>query len=87
MSIEKLEKFIEVLDDDLKKIFDYQKEYIFCKEGCAHCCKRGNFPLSSLEFKYLSIGYEALSDEKKSIVNQNIKKAKQGDLESYECPF
>ena len=57
MTIENYEKFLEVVDDDLRKIFDYQKEYLACKEGCAHCCKRGDFPMSELEFKYLMLGF------------------------------
>ncbi|MBE7704741.1 MAG: YkgJ family cysteine cluster protein [Cyanobacteria bacterium SIG29] len=85
--IEKYEKFLEVLGDDLKKIFEYQQEYIFCKEGCAHCCKQGDFPLSELEYKYLMLGYEKLNEETKSIIQENIKNTKKGNTDSYICPF
>lgn len=87
MTIENYEKFLEVVDDDLRKIFDYQKEYLACKEGCAHCCKRGDFPMSELEFKYLMLGFEKLSEETKTIIKSNIAITKIGDRESYTCPF
>lgn len=87
MSIENYEKFLQVVDEDLKKIFDYQKEYLCCSEGCAHCCKRGDFPMSKLEFKYLMLGFDKLSDELKTKIKANIEITKAGDKDSYVCPF
>ena len=88
MSIENYVKFLDVVDDDLKKIFDYQSEYLCCKQGCAHCCKRGNFPLSKLEFEYLMLGYEELDETTKDIIKNNINELKKlEDTESYICPF
>ena len=87
MSIENYKKFLEVVDDDLRKIFDYQREYIACREGCAHCCKQGDYPMSELEFKYLMFGFDNLSDELKLKIKSNMEKTKLGDRDSYECPF
>lgn len=87
MSIENYEKFLLVIDDDLRKIFDFQKEYIFCKKGCSLCCKRGDYPMSELEFQYLTIGYNKLDEKTKQKIDNNIKTCKNADIESYSCPF
>ena len=84
---ENYEKFLEVLDDDLKKIFDYQKEYLCCKEGCSICCERGDYPLSQLEFNYLMDKFNKLDDKEKNQIKKNIEEVKKGDFESYKCPF
>ncbi len=80
-------KFLKSVDEDLKKIFDYQKEYLFCKEGCSYCCKRGDYPITELEFKYLMSGYEQLPEDIKSVIQKNIETAKKSDRENYVCPF
>ena len=80
-------KFLQIVDDDLRKIFDYQKEYLFCKEGCSHCCKRGDFPLSELEFTYLMQGYDNLHPEIQCKIKENIENVKNGDRDNYICPF
>ncbi len=87
MNIDNYKKFLEVVDDDLRKIFEYQSEYIVCTKGCAHCCKRGDFPTSELEFKYLSIGYEDLDNETKILIQKNIEELKNSNTQSYTCPF
>ena len=88
MSIKNYKIFLESIDSDLNKIFDYQKEYIFCKEGCAHCCKNANFPMSELEFEFLMLGYNELSSELKNQIQENIKVAKSTeDKDHYDCPF
>lgn len=81
------EKFLEILDDDLKKIFEYQKEYIVCKKGCSLCCRRGDYPLSEIEFEYLKAGFEKLNEETKEKINNNIEELKKGNRDSYICPF
>lgn len=85
--MENYKEFLESVDGDIKKIFEFQKEYLFCKEGCSHCCKRGDFPMSELEFKYLMLEYEKLSQETKDKIQANIKEIKKGDTSSYICPF
>ncbi len=87
MSIENYEKFLEVITEDLEKIFDYQKEYICCKKGCSHCCKRGDYPMSQLEFEYLMKGYNETNETVKKKINENIEIVKNGDTDSYPCPF
>ncbi len=88
MTIENYEKFLEVINSDLKKIFDYQKEYIFCKEGCSLCCTKGNYPVSDLEADYLMIAYDQLDQDKKQEIKNRVKNIKNSDnFESYVCPF
>lgn len=88
MSIENYKIFLKSIDSDLAKIFDYQKEYIFCKEGCAHCCKNADFPMSELEFEYLMLAYSELSDDIKNQITKNIGIAKTSkDKDHYDCPF
>lgn len=87
MTIENYIKFLKIVDEDLKKIFDYQKEYLCCKEGCAHCCKRGDFPLTELEFKYLMSGYNKLDSNLKNLIQENISSLKNADRDNYICPF
>lgn len=87
MTIENYEKFLEIVDKDLRKIFDYQKEYLCCSEGCAHCCKQGDYPMSELEFKYLIVGFEKLSEDLKEKIRANMEITKVGDKDSYVCPF
>ena len=45
--------------------FEDQKEFIYCKQGCAHCCKKGTYPLSRIEFEYLSLGFLNLENNVK----------------------
>jgi len=92
--IEKYEKYLEIIGTRLlKKYFEQQKEYIKCKEGCSHCCETGQYPYSQVEFQYLMLGYETLSEEEKSIVQEKIKKVKKekeeytGEEFMHECPF
>lgn len=82
------ETFLASVDSDLKKIFDYQSEYLCCKEGCSLCCERGDFPISELEFNYLMQDYEKLNDSLKKQIKENIRIIKEsGNLDSYTCPF
>ena len=87
MQFDKFEQFIASVDSDLQKIFDYQKEYIFCKKGCSLCCEHGDYPLSELEFHYLYTAYEQLNDSIKTEINKNIEEIKKQNLELYSCPF
>ena len=87
MQINNYEKFLESINEDLRKIFEYKKEYIYCKKGCSYCCERGDYPISELEFKYLMLGYEKLEPDIKEEIKKNIKKLKNGNKESYVCPF
>lgn len=87
MDFDNFEKFLAVLEDDLHKIFEYQKEYIVCKKGCSFCCEEGDYPLSEIEFKYLMLAYDELSIELKNKIQQNIEAIKKEKKEFYSCPF
>ncbi len=84
---ENFEKFLASVDDDLRKIFQYQQEYIHCKQGCSYCCRQGDYPLSQLEFEYLMSGFEQLDDNLKAQIKSNIEETKNGNRDSYVCPF
>ncbi len=79
--------FLKSISEDFVKIFEFQKEYLHCKKGCALCCKRGDYPLSQIEFDYLMKGYELVDENTKNIIKNNIENIKNGDKDSYICPF
>ena len=82
--------YIAYLNNKLAKFFEQQKPYIFCKKGCAKCCKNGEYPFSNAEFNFIMIGFSKLSKEiQDSIINkiQKIKREKNQQGYTYECPF
>lgn len=87
------EKYLEIIDQHLAKFFDQQKPFIFCKEGCSICCETGTYPFSELEFDYLMVGYEKLSQDLKTQIKNKIDSLKEEKLKSKEekffhaCPF
>lgn len=87
------ENFIQDFDSALILMFDAQKKYIHCKKGCSRCCECGNYPFSQTEFAYLTHGFINLDDEKKIIVQNNIKELLQekknftGQKFEHKCPF
>ena len=86
--MENYEKFLKSIDGDLAKIFENQKEYICCKEGCSLCCERGDYPISALEYNYMMIGYDKLDSEIKSKIKENTNTLIKENKESmYVCPF
>jgi len=90
---EKYCQFIRVINGLIKEHFEDQKEYIHCKEGCAHCCKNGEYPCSRLEFEFLKVGFMTLPiDTQQKIVNKIVqlkaeKSIFQGKKFIHECPF
>lgn len=90
---ENYEKFIKELDIQLQELFEDQKEYIMCKKGCSLCCEKGDYPLSQIEFAYLTQGFLLLDETKKNIVQQNIQRLRKEKENSKEkrfehiCPF
>ena len=87
------EKYLEIIDNYLRKFFEQQKDYIFCKEGCSICCESGTYPFSQLEFDYLQYGFSKLPDELKIQIIHEIKQLKEekinaGDAKFFhKCPF
>ena len=55
--LKKYKQYLNAVQKMLDSYFEDQKEFIFCKKGCAHCCERGQYPYSRLEFDYLMIGF------------------------------
>lgn len=92
--IEKYERYLELVSKNLlQKYFEDQKDYINCKQGCSFCCESGQYPFSEVEFKYAMMGYNALSEHEKNIVQRKIKEIKKAKESAnceefmYECPF
>jgi len=85
--------YLEFITNKLNKFFNRQKDYIFCKPGCALCCKDAEFPYSAIEMEYLLEGFETLSEDTKNKIANNIKeilKQKKTHKEGrfvYDCPF
>lgn len=84
---------MEKISVSLAKFFDRQRDYIFCKEGCAICCETGQYPFSEVEFQYAMIGFSALPENQKEMIKEKIKNIKKDqswsydDKFMYECPF
>lgn len=86
--IEKYKKYLQVITAELETIFEYQQEYICCKEGCSLCCEKGTYPMSQLEYDYLMIGYNELNDSLKANIQQKIDEIKKEEnVISHICPF
>lgn len=91
--IENYVKYLEFIDEKLARFFEAQKPYIFCKKGCAKCCKQARFPYSLMEVNYLLRGSMQLPAEKQDIIAINIKKILDerknfsGQKFYHDCPF
>lgn len=87
-------RYLNTISEVLDKHFESQKEYIHCKKGCSHCCEKGVYPYSKVEFEYLLMGLLSLPQEKRQNVLDRIKALKQsltGEEDfrhfMYRCPF
>lgn len=87
-------RYLNTIDVVLKGYFEDQKEYIFCKKGCSHCCEIGTYPYTDLEFKYLLLGFFRIPmKEQQKVIKriQDLKKEYQEceDKKKFEhrCPF
>lgn len=90
----KYEYYLTAIQKQLGAFFEEQAPYIFCKEGCSHCCEKGEYPFSEIEFAYLMIGVRTLAPETVAQIEKNILEVKSerehysGDEAfMYECPF
>ncbi len=85
--------YLKFLDEKFAKFFDKQKPYIFCKKGCAKCCKNAQFPYSEIEIFYLMKGAKLLSHEIQENIKQNVENIREqkskfdGERFLYNCPF
>ena len=85
--------YLEYLNKNLIEFFKNQAPYIFCNKGCARCCKKGIYPFSEIEFRYLMFGYKKLSSDLQYLIKNKIlnlyeeKITSEGDNYMYECPF
>lgn len=91
--LKKYEAYLKYLNEKLGKFFQEQSPYIFCKEGCSHCCESGEYPLSEVEFAYLNLGARTLPLEVFQQIDKNIEQIKaeklnfQGEKFLHQCPF
>ena len=91
--LENYKKYLSFIMPKLDKFFDEQKPYIFCKKGCAKCCKNAEFPFSALEISYLFEGIDRLDIDTQNIITEKIKKINAdkdkfaGEKFLYDCPF
>ena len=85
--------FLNLFMKEIDRMFNEQKEFIKCKEGCSYCCEYGEYPFSELEFEYLLDGYKLLDKSAKTKILENISKLNKdlyefkGDKFMYDCPF
>ena len=91
--LENYVKYLEFITSKIDKFFEAQKPYIFCKKGCAKCCKNAEFPFSHLEVTYLSEGINSLDEKTQNIIAEKIakinksKEKAKGEKFLYDCPF
>ena len=74
--------------------FEHQKEYICCREGCSHCCEKGAYPYSDLEFNFLRLGFFKVEMKEQQEIIKRIKKLKEEYSKHdkkeefmHRCPF
>lgn len=86
-------KYLEFLEEKLAKFRKSQEPYLFCKKGCALCCKNAQYPYSLTEVKYLLSGFLNLDDKTKAKIEAQLfdvverKKKFRGKKFRYDCPF
>lgn len=85
--LKEYEKFLFILDGTLHTIFEREKEYLCCKEGCSLCCEQGEYPVSDLEFEYLMYGFKTLDADLQKKINKTIEEIKNSDERLHRCPF
>lgn len=96
MEDELLEKYVYYIDkvqQVISNIFESQKEYICCSNGCSYCCEKGMYPFSELEFRYIKKAFEQLPEDVKQEVIANVCElekeyvANNKDHFMHKCPF
>lgn len=86
--INRYRQYLEFLDCKLASMFEAQRPYIQCKEGCAHCCREGEYPMSEIEYINMMFCYDNLDSEIKETINNNISELLKTERKKlYTCPF
>ena len=49
-TLETYKKYLKIVQKYLDDCFENQKEYLSCQKGCSHCCERGAYPYSHINF-------------------------------------
>lgn len=81
-----MKEYIELLkglDARLDVYFKEQAEFICCKKGCSACCKKGDYPISEIELRYLMLAFSSLNNDIKAVVQKNFSVMQKGA----QCPF
>ena len=79
----------------LDKYFAEQAPYLCCKDGCSHCCRKGQYPMSEIEIKFIMIKMSALNQNIQKQILYNIQKVIKEKISTnqpkekffYQCPF
>ena len=82
--------YLSYISQKLNDAFENQKPYIFCKKGCAKCCKNSRYFYSKAEFEFLYQGFLNLDKNMQNKVLANIekiKKERKSNDDTYICPF
>ena len=86
-------KYVFLITEKLNKFFEEQKEFIFCKRGCAKCCKNAQFPFTEIEFDFINDGMLRLDKEIQMQIMDKVEKILEAKKQSkeeifrYDCPF
>ena len=84
---ENYEKFLDIFTKDIEAMFEHQKDYICCQEGCSYCCEYGEYPFTKIEFMYLMEGYKKLPSEIQNKIKENFDSTVKDENGYYVCPF
>ena len=85
--------YIEAIQKEISRIFESQKEYICCAEGCSYCCESGMYPFSQLEFEYIKLAFDNLEENVKQVVVDNLRELEKEYIKNnkehfmHKCPF
>lgn len=79
----------------IDKYFEEQAPYLCCKEGCAYCCEKGQYPMSEIEVKFIILKMASLDKTVQNQILYNIQEVIKEKLSNnisredffYKCPF